>query len=128
MSAEISVASLESEDDEFSMLQSQVDRAAKDLKGKKYIMDKDGNPILLNPVKGDNLPPFLMPVKMSVTNVPTAEEKAAAEAKQLVGVSGMVVLLGIFAFIASHAVGQGAVIWVFISEILPLCRKIPPIN
>lgn len=80
MSAEISVASLESEDDEFSMLQSQVDRAAKDLKGKKYIMDKDGNPILLNPVKGDNLPPFLMPVKMSVTNVPTAEEKAAAAA------------------------------------------------
>ena len=29
------------------------------------------------------------------------------------------VLLCIFAFIASHAVGQGAVIWVFIAEIFP---------
>ena len=25
----------------------------------------------------------------------------------------------IFAFIAAHAVGQGAIIWVYISEILP---------
>jgi hypothetical protein len=31
----------------------------------------------------------------------------------------MIVLLCIFAFIAAHAVGQGAVIWVFISEIFP---------
>lgn len=30
-----------------------------------------------------------------------------------------VVPVGIFAFIAAHAVGQGAVIWVFISEIFP---------
>ncbi len=29
------------------------------------------------------------------------------------------VLLCIFAFIAAHAVGQGAVIWVFIGEIFP---------
>ena len=29
------------------------------------------------------------------------------------------VLICIFAFIAAHAVGQGAVIWVFISEIFP---------
>jgi sugar porter (SP) family MFS transporter len=32
---------------------------------------------------------------------------------------GMVVPLLLFVFIASHAVGQGAVIWVFISEIFP---------
>ena len=30
-----------------------------------------------------------------------------------------IVLVCIFAFIAAHAVGQGAVIWVFISEIFP---------
>ncbi len=29
------------------------------------------------------------------------------------------VLVCIFAFIAAHAIGQGAVIWVFISEIFP---------
>lgn len=82
ISAEISVASLESEDDEFSVLQAQVDRAAKDLKGKKYVIDKDGNPIMLNPVKAESLPPFLMPVKMNVTNVPTAEDKASAAAAE----------------------------------------------
>lgn len=35
------------------------------------------------------------------------------------GAGGFVVVLGVFGFIASHAAGQGAVIWVFISEIFP---------
>ena len=35
------------------------------------------------------------------------------------GQGTMLVPILIFAFIASHAVGQGAVIWVFISEIFP---------
>lgn len=35
------------------------------------------------------------------------------------GISGFFVPLALFVFIASHAVGQGAVIWVFISEIFP---------
>ncbi|MGZ0016207.1 sugar porter family MFS transporter [Yeosuana sp. AK3] len=33
--------------------------------------------------------------------------------------SGMVVPLSLFVFIGAHAIGQGAVIWVFISEIFP---------
>lgn len=33
--------------------------------------------------------------------------------------TGIIVPLALFAFIASHAIGQGAVIWVFISEIFP---------
>ena len=32
---------------------------------------------------------------------------------------GMVVLISLLVFIASHAFGQGAVIWVFISEVFP---------
>ena len=35
------------------------------------------------------------------------------------GASGSLVVLFVFFFIASHAIGQGAVIWVFISEIFP---------
>ena len=35
------------------------------------------------------------------------------------GVSGMAVPIFLFIFIAAHAVGQGTVIWVFISEIFP---------
>ena len=35
------------------------------------------------------------------------------------GAEGFVVVLLLFVFIASHAVGQGAVIWVFIAEVFP---------
>lgn len=35
------------------------------------------------------------------------------------GSGGLLVLIGILGFIASHAVGQGAVIWVLISEVFP---------
>lgn len=35
------------------------------------------------------------------------------------GWQGMIVPISLFVFIAAHAVGQGAVIWVFISEIFP---------
>jgi sugar porter (SP) family MFS transporter len=35
------------------------------------------------------------------------------------GTAGLLVLISLFVFIASHAFGQGAVIWVFISEIFP---------
>jgi sugar porter (SP) family MFS transporter len=35
------------------------------------------------------------------------------------GIGGTLVLLGFVVFVASHAFGQGAVIWVFISEIFP---------
>lgn len=37
----------------------------------------------------------------------------------LTGASGLLVVVFVFAFIAAHAIGQGAVIWVFISEIFP---------
>ncbi|MBL0023982.1 MAG: sugar porter family MFS transporter [Saprospiraceae bacterium] len=35
------------------------------------------------------------------------------------GIKGMAVPIFLFMFIASHAIGQGAIIWVFISEIFP---------
>ncbi|WP_406828419.1 sugar porter family MFS transporter [Microbulbifer sp. ARAS458-1] len=35
------------------------------------------------------------------------------------GTGGMLVVFFVFAFIASHAIGQGAVIWVFIAEVFP---------
>jgi MFS transporter, SP family, arabinose:H+ symporter len=47
------------------------------------------------------------------------EGQTAGAASSLNPVAGWIVLGGILAFLASHAVGQGAVIWVFISEIFP---------
>lgn len=37
----------------------------------------------------------------------------------LSGISGWFVPMCLFAFIASHAIGQGAVIWVFLAEVFP---------
>jgi SP family arabinose:H+ symporter-like MFS transporter len=44
---------------------------------------------------------------------------AVAAAFQFSMLGGMIVPVLLFVFIASHAIGQGAVIWVFISEIFP---------
>ena len=46
-------------------------------------------------------------------------DNSLAEASEASGSGGLIVMIGIFAFIAAHAIGQGAVIWVFISEIFP---------
>ncbi len=47
-------------------------------------------------------------------------ENAAGEMeRQISGTGGWIVLGGLLVFIASHAFGQGAVIWVFISEVFP---------
>lgn len=48
-----------------------------------------------------------------------ALEQAAATAIAAAATGGTLVLASLLVFIASHAFGQGAVIWVFISEIFP---------
>lgn len=55
--------------------------------------------------------------------VKATADAALQQASQAAGSGGLMVLLCIFAFIAAHAIGQGAVIWVFIAEIFPdRCR------
>jgi MFS transporter, SP family, arabinose:H+ symporter len=51
--------------------------------------------------------------------VKATADTALRQASQTAGSGGLMVLVCIFAFIAAHAVGQGAVIWVFIAEIFP---------
>jgi MFS family permease len=67
--------------------------------------------------------PVSFPARASTESVTATAEAALSQASQAAGAGGMMVLVCIFAFIAAHAVGQGAVIWVFISEIFPdRCR------
>lgn len=56
---------------------------------------------------------------LSATQVRTLAEKVKLESAGLLGPLSLIVLVCIVAFIAAHAIGQGAVIWVFISEIFP---------
>ena len=61
----------------------------------------------------------VIPAAADAQTVLEISKASKAEAGQLLGSTGMIVLLALMAFIAAHAVGQGAVIWVFISEIFP---------
>jgi MFS family permease len=60
-----------------------------------------------------------IPTSASLNAVKQTADTALKQASQAAGHGGLIVLVCIFAFIASHSVGQGAVIWVFISEIFP---------
>ncbi|MEK7951103.1 sugar porter family MFS transporter [Luteolibacter soli] len=55
----------------------------------------------------------------SPASVKAVANEVLSQSSKAAGSGGMMVLICIFAFIASHAIGQGAVIWVFISEIFP---------
>lgn len=55
----------------------------------------------------------------STQQIKQIAEKAKAESSGLLGITSWIVLICIIAFIGAHAIGQGAVIWVFISEIFP---------
>jgi MFS family permease len=63
--------------------------------------------------------PVKFPAAANLNSVKTTADAALQQASKAAGSGGLMVLICIFAFIASHAVGQGAVIWVFISEIFP---------
>ena len=60
-----------------------------------------------------------IPADASAAEVLEIATAAKSEAGKLLGSTGIIVLLALMAFIAAHAIGQGAVIWVFISEIFP---------
>ncbi len=58
--------------------------------------------------------------KTAASNAQKAADELAGNVNSAaVATGGMVVLVSLLVFIASHAFGQGAVIWVFISEIFP---------
>ena len=61
----------------------------------------------------------IIPEGADATAVIALTDQAKTEAKELMGSKSMIVLLCLIGFIASHAVGQGAVIWVYIAEIFP---------
>jgi sugar porter (SP) family MFS transporter len=63
--------------------------------------------------------PVAIPDQAGLEQVQQLAAQAKGEASAILGQKKYVVLFSIMAFIAAHAIGQGAVIWVFISEIFP---------
>ncbi|PCH66754.1 MAG: MFS transporter [Bacteroidales bacterium] len=70
-------------------------------------------------VKGYGGKEISIPQNAGVAEVKAIAEKAKVDSSGLLGVTSWIVLISIIFFLASHAIGQGAVIWVFISEIFP---------
>jgi MFS family permease len=70
----------------------------------------------LKKYEGDRV---VIPLNVSTQEVKAIAEKAKADSSAILGGISWLVLLCIIAFIAAHAIGQGTVIWVFISEIFP---------
>jgi MFS family permease len=68
---------------------------------------------------GSGAQPVEFAADATLDQVTAVADAALKQASSASGPGGMIVLLCIFAFIAAHAAGQGAVIWVFISEIFP---------
>jgi len=62
---------------------------------------------------------IVIPPDASAQEVKVIAEKAKADSSALLGGTSWLVLICIIAFMVAHALGQGTVIWVFISEIFP---------
>ena len=60
---------------------------------------------------------------LSESMVKEIASNSLKSAKEETGFGSSLVLICILAFIAAHAIGQGAVIWVFISEIFPAIAR-----
>jgi hypothetical protein len=63
------------------------------------------------------------PENLSESLVKEVAINSLKSAKEETGFGSNLVLICILAFIAAHAIGQGAVIWVFISEIFPAVAR-----
>lgn len=60
-----------------------------------------------------------LPLESNLEQVASHTDEILNEAAKQTGSGGRLVLVGIFLFIAAHAIGQGTVIWVLISEVFP---------
>ncbi len=70
-------------------------------------------------LKGYRGEKITIPENATTADVKVIAENVKKESSNLLGFASLIVLISIIGFIAAHAVGQGAVIWVFISEIFP---------
>ena len=83
------------------------------------LADKQQTLVAATTVTASGAQPVKFAAGADLDSVKAAAHTALQEASRAAGSGGLMVLVCIFAFIASHAIGQGAVIWVFISEIFP---------
>lgn len=67
---------------EFEAIQDEIGNAAKDLKGKKFVIDKEGRVLTLHPVRPENLPPFAVPLRACINENGRDEVSATSGTKK----------------------------------------------
>lgn len=76
---------------DFEVMQLNIGNAAKDLKGKQYVIDKDGRLLTLKPIRPESLPAFAVAVNATISEVdkddPTAQ-KRLKKTKKVIRVAG----------------------------------------
>eukprot|EP01041_Mallomonas_annulata_P000561 gene561-1082_t len=58
----------ESVKDEFDLIQEEIDRVTKEMKGKKFTLDVDGKPVPVSQVEAARLPPFSYQLDLNITS------------------------------------------------------------
>jgi hypothetical protein len=56
----------DTEKGEFTVLQEQMEQAKKELRGKKFVLDRYGKPVVVGNVNADRLPPFSTPLGLNI--------------------------------------------------------------
>mmetsp|Transcript_4114 Transcript_4114/g.6369 ORF Transcript_4114/g.6369 Transcript_4114/m.6369 type:complete len:558 (-) Transcript_4114:134-1807(-) len=75
--------------DEFQTLEEEVQRAAAELKGKKYAFDQNGKPITISVVKPDSLPPYAYQPSLNVNTESSSDSlKKGKKTKKKIRVAG----------------------------------------
>lgn len=52
---------------EFESIKEEIGNASKDLKGKKFVIDKEGRVLTVDPVRPESLPPYVVALKASIS-------------------------------------------------------------
>jgi hypothetical protein len=76
---------------EFETIQEEIGNAAKDLKGKKFVVDKEGKLLTVNPVRPESLPPFAVALRACISDNSQDESITAVSVdkrKKMIRVAG----------------------------------------
>ena len=76
---------------DFEVMQLNIGNAAKDLKGKQYVIDKDGRLLTLKPIRPESLPAFAVAVNATISEVDKDDpiaQKRLKKTKKVIRVAG----------------------------------------
>ena len=76
---------------DFEVMQLNIGNAAKDLKGKQYVIDKDGRLLTLKPIRPESLPAFAVAVNATISEIDNddpAAQKRLKKTKKAIRVAG----------------------------------------